>query len=227
LSDYPRISLNWNLAFRVIPTRYPAIGLFDRVASPDDFDALYALEAMTNERIRNEVGDISLVPPEERLFGEGSTPIMASFTHLNKQGSRFSDGSYGVFYCAKKRDTAIAETRYHQSRFMQATSEPPMRLQMRLYAVEAKGRVVDLRKASIAEPKLLDPDSYAWSQGIGKVLRAEGVLGIIYPSVRHAGGQCLAAFKPTLLKYCLHAAYLEYHWNGKDIDAVYEVSRVG
>ena len=77
---------------------------------------------------------------------------MAAFTHLNPQGSRFSDGSYGVFYCARKRDTAIAETQYHSARFMAATAEPPMRLQMRLYTVAANGKVADLRPASQAEP---------------------------------------------------------------------------
>lgn len=227
MSIYPRVSLNWNPAWRVIPTRFPAVNLFDRIAAPEDFEALYALEAMTNDRLRDEVGDISLVPPEERQFGNGSGPIMAAFTHLNPQGSRFSDGSHGVFYCARKRETAIAETRYHQTLFMRATNEPAMRLQMRLYSVEARGRVADLRKASQTEPRIVDPDSYVYSQGIGRALREEGVLGILYPSVRHAGGQCLAAFKPILLKNCLHAAYLEYHWNGKEIDAVFEVSQVG
>ncbi len=227
MSIYPRVSLNWNLAWRVIPTRFPAVNLFDRVAAPEDFEALYALEAMTNDRLRDEVGDISLVPPEERQFGNGSGPIMAAFTHLNPLGSRFSDGSYGVFYCARKRETAIAETRYHQTLFMRATNEPAMRLQMRLYSVEARGRVADLRKASQTELRIVDPDRYVYSQGIGRALREEGVLGILYPSVRHAGGQCLAAFKPILLKNCLHAAYLEYHWNGKEIDAVFEMSQVG
>jgi RES domain len=227
LSDYPRMAPNWNPAYRVIPTRFPAIGLFDRVASAEDFDALYALEAMTNDRIRDEVGDISLVPPEERLFGEGSSPIMAAFTHLNPQGSRFSDGSYGVFYCARKKETAIAETRYHQVLFMAATQESPMRLQMRLYTLRAKGQVADLRQASRTEPRIVDPESYAYSQGIGGTLRDEGALGIIYPSVRHPGGQCLAALKTTLLKNCMHAAYLEYNWNGREIDAVFEVAQVG
>jgi hypothetical protein len=224
---WPRIALNWNPAHRVIPTRFPAIGLFDRVAGPEDFDALYALEAMTNDRIRDEVGDISLVPPEERLFGEGSSPIMAAFTHLNPQGSRFSDGTYGVFYCARKRETAIAETRYHQTRFMSATQEPPMRLQMRLYSVKAKGQVADLREASRIDPRIVDPDNYGYAQGIGRTLRGEGALGILYPSVRHSGGQCLAALKTSLLKNCVHAAYLEYNWNGREIDAVFEVAQVG
>lgn len=224
--SYPVANIKWRPAYRVIPSRFPAIGLFDRVARPEDFDALYALEAMTNDRLRDEVGDISLVPPEERLFGPGSTCIMAAFTHLNPQGSRFSDGRYGVFYCARSRDTAIAETRYHSARFMAATREPPMRLQMRLYSVDAQGKVADLRRAAQTEPRIVDPDDYSFTQSIGRSLRAEGVLGIVYPSVRHARGQCLAAFRTALVKGCLHAAYLEYQWNGEAIEAVFEVNRV-
>ena len=223
---YPSTRLNWNPAWRVIPSRFPSIGLFERVASPEDFDALYALEAMTNDRIRDEVGEISLVPPEERLFGPGSTCIMAAFTHLNPQGSRFSDGSYGVFYCARNRDTAIAETRYHAALFMQATREPPMRLQMRLYKVTAKGEVADLRQASKTESRIVDPDDYSHSQAIGRSLRANGAQGILYPSVRHPGGECLAALRTAIVKNCLHAAYLEYRWNGKGIDAVFEVNQL-
>lgn len=224
--SYPNVSIKWRPAWRVIPSRFPAVGLFERVARAEDFDALYALEAMTNDRLRDEVGDISLVPPEERLFGPSSTCIMAAFTHLNPQGSRFSDGSYGVFYCARHRDTALAETRHHAARFMAATREPPMRLQMRLYSVDAQGRVADLRAASKTEPRIVDPNDYSHTQTIGRTLRAAGALGIVYPSVRHPGGQCLAALRTALVRNCVHAAYLEYQWNGEGIDAVFEVSRV-
>jgi len=223
---YPSTRLNWNPAYRVIPSRFPSIGLFERVASPEDFDALYALEAMTNDRLRDEVGEISLVPPDERLFGPGSTCIMAAFTHPNPQGSRFSDGSYGVFYCARKRDTAIAEIRHHSTLFMQATAEPPMRLQMRLYTVQARGTAADLREASRGDPRIVDPDDYGYAQGIGRSLRTAGAQGILYPSVRHAGGECLAALRTGIVKNCLHAAYLEYHWNGQGIDAVFEVNQL-
>jgi hypothetical protein len=223
---YPSKTLKWNPAYRVIPSRFPAVGLFERVARPEDFDALYALEAMTNDRLRDEVGEISLVPPEERLFGPGSTCIMAAFTHLNPQGSRFSDGSYGVFYCARKRDTAIAETRYHSALFMQATREPPMRLQMRLYTVQARGEAADLREASRSAPHIVDPDDYSHTQAIGRSLRAAGALGIVYPSVRYPGGECLAALRTGIVKNCLHAAYLEYHWNGQGIEAVFEVAQL-
>lgn len=224
--SYPRVELNWNPAWRAIPSRFPAVSLFERVASPEDFNALYALEAMTNDRIRDEVGDISLVPPEERLFGNGSTCIMAAFTHLNPQGSRFSDGSYGVFYCAHDKLTAIEETRHHQAKFMAATREPPMRLQMRLYSVQARGEAVDLRVVSRIDSRIVDPDDYGHAQGIGRKLRNAGEQGILYPSVRHAGGECLAALRTGIVRNCLHAAYLEYNWNGRAIDAVFEVSQV-
>ena len=44
--------------------------------------------------------------------------------------------------------------------------------------------------------------------------------------VRHPGGECLAALRTGIVKNCLHAAYLEYQWNGQGIDAVFEVNRV-
>jgi len=221
MKDLPEARLNWNPAYRVIPTRFPAVNIFDRVASADDFEALYALEAMTNDRVRDEVGAIELVAPAERLYGPGSGPIMAAFTHLNPAGSRFSDGSYGVFYCARSRDTAVAETRFHSAKFLAATNEAPIRLQMRLYRVKAKGQVADLRRMGRDSTGILDPDDYGPGQALGRRLRAEGAGGLAYPSVRHKGGECLAAFRPRLLSDCLHAAYLEYHWNGREIEAVF------
>ncbi|TKC92175.1 RES domain-containing protein [Trinickia terrae] len=224
----PITPLDWSPAYRVIPTRFPAVNLFDRVASPEDFDALYALEAMTNDRLRTEVGELDLVPLEERRFGPGYGPIMAAFTHLNPLGSRFSDGSYGVFYCARERRTAIAETRFHTGNFLAATHEAPMRQQMRLYTVIAEGEAVDLRAHAELDPAVLSPTGYAAGQALGRAVRGAGVAGIAYPSVRDTqGGECLAAFRTTLLRDCHHAAYLEYNWNGSAIDSVFELNQVG
>lgn len=227
---WPHAQLQWSPAFRVIPTRHPAINLFDRVATAHDFEALYALEAMTNDRLRTELGELDLVPEEERRFGEGYGPIMAAFTHLNPGGSRFSDGAYGVFYCAQSRRTAIEETRYHSALFLAHTNEPPLRQQMRLYSVQATGNVVDLR-GDLArygiDGAVLSKESYSAGQALGRVARTAAAQGIVYPSVRDEGGECLAAFRTTLLQNCRHAAFLEYEWNGRTVAHVYEMSKVG
>jgi len=219
--------IDWSPAYRVIPTRFPAVNLFDRVASAEDFEALYALEAMTNDRLRTEVGELDLVPPAERRFGPGCGPIMAAFTHLNPLGSRFSDGSYGIFYCAHEAKTAVAETRYHAALFLSATNEAPLRQQMRLYTVLARGEAIDLRNDPTLDSAVLSPTDYSAGHALGRRLREAGAAGVVYPSVRDPSGECLAAFKTTLLRDCHHAAYLEYNWNGTAIDSVFELNQIG
>jgi hypothetical protein len=124
--------ITWLPCWRIIPSRFPPIDLFERVADPADLEAIYELESLTNAHIREEVGELQLVPSQDRISGRGTGYIMAAFTHLNPAGSRFSDGTYGVFYAASTLDTAIAETRYHREQFLRATSEPPMELDMRV-----------------------------------------------------------------------------------------------
>jgi len=214
--------VRWSPACRIVPTRHPTIYLFDRVADADDFDALYALEAMTNERVRDELGQVELVPRDERLFGPGSGPIMAAFTHLNPLGSRFSDGSFGVFYAARDRATAIAETGYHHGRFLAATKEPPMHLPMRLYHVNIDARLHDLRPAGAADAEVFDALRYDASRALGIRLRAEGSGGVVWRSVRHPRGQCAGLFSPKGASNCVHAAYLLYAWDGTGFSDVYE-----
>ena len=219
----PLRRVQWLPAWRIVPTRYPSVFLFDRIADADDFDALYALEAMTNDRIRDETGLIELVPREQRVFGPGSGPIMAAFTHLNPSGSRFSDGSYGVFYAARERATAVAETCFHHGRFLAATAEGPMHLPMRLYRVDIDARLHDLRKRPAdVDTAVHDPDSYVAAQALARTLRQAGSAGVVYRSVRHAGGQCAGLFTPKAASNCLHAAYLLYAWDGTRFADVYE-----
>ena len=224
---FPLRRIQWKPGFRIVPTRFPTVYLFDRVADPEDFEALYALEALTNDRIRDETGQIELVAAADRIFGPGSGPIMAAFTHVNLEGSRFSDGRYGMFYAARERETAIAETRYHHGRFLAATAEPPMHLSMRLYQVGIDARLHDLRRQG-SDPgsrelaaAIHDPDDYATSRAIGARLRAAGSTGVVYRSVRHVGGECVGLFKPRGASDCRHAAHLLYAWDGSRISGVF------
>jgi hypothetical protein len=214
--------VQWDPACRIVPTRHPTVYLFDRVADPADFDALYALEALTNDRVREELGAVTLVPEQERIFGAGSGPIMAAFTHLNPLGSRFSDGSYGVFYAAGDRATAIAETRHHHARFLAATAVPALSLSMRLYHVRIDARLHDLRAAGSVDAAVHDPDSYAVSQALGRRLRHQDSAGVAYRSVRREGGRCVGLFKPKGARDCRHAAHLLYQWDGTAFSGVYE-----
>ena len=67
-------SLDWEQQYRIIPSKYPPISLFENCVDPDLLDELYAVEALTNDRLREEAGELNLVRPEDRVTGPGSTP---------------------------------------------------------------------------------------------------------------------------------------------------------
>ncbi len=219
----PLKRIRWNQAYRVVPSRFPTVGVYDRVADPADLDALFALEALTNPRLREEADALQQVPKERRLSGPGSTPVMAAFTHLNPEGSRFSDGSWGVFYAAHSMTTAVEETVYHRERFLIATSEPASEIQMRCYRTHLDSRLHDIRGGW---PAAHDPDSYVASVALARELRTTGSNGVAFDSARHAGGECFAAFYPDVVAPCVQAQHLIYRWDGARIAQVLEVSEL-
>jgi hypothetical protein len=192
------------------------------VTNPADLDAVFALEAMTNPRLREEAGEIALVAPQDRVSGPGASIIMAPFTHLTPEGSRFTDGSFGVFYAANDLKTAIEETKYHRIRFMRATHQGPMHLDQRVYVVDLKAELHDLRGLREAYPLVYLPDNYSAGQHLASDLRAAGSHGIAYDSVRMAGGECVAIFRPRVLSNCRQERHLSCVWDGRTIDNVYE-----
>ena len=96
--------------YRLIRAVYPAFYLYaDLSVPPEDWDALIQIESMTNARLRDERGEAVLVEEQDRVKGPGSSLIMAAFTHINRNGSRFGDGTYGVYYSAPLEETCIRE----------------------------------------------------------------------------------------------------------------------
>lgn len=218
----PQRRVTWRRTYRIIPARYPPIALFERVAEPADWDALLEIESLTNDRIRDEVGNIRLVPVKERVSGRGAGWVMGAFTHVGWP-SRFSDGSYGVYYTARTRECAVAETAYHFGRFLGATSEPVCELDMRVLVAGVDAVLHDLRHDTPRFRKLFDPDDYTASQAFGRALRESGSNGIVYRSVRFSESHCVAAFRPRVVRPLPDGdRHLLYHWNGERIDRCYD-----
>jgi len=154
-----------------------------------------AIENLTNPRVRDEAGTLRLAPPEDRISGPGTTPIMAAFTHLNPAGSRFTDGTWGVYYAGESLETAVAETMHHRARFLAATHEDAIEIDMRHYVADLAAPLHDLRGLRPALPAIYDPDDYTASQALARQLRLAGSWGVAYDSVRRPGGQCAAVYR--------------------------------
>lgn len=198
-------------SWRLIPSRYPPIKLFETLLDPQDLELAYQLESLTNDRLRDQAGDIHLVAPQDRLVGPGASVIMAAFTHTSF-ASRFTDGRYGVYYAGLDPETALRESLHSQARRLHATLEGPQVVQMRSYIVQVKGELHDGRENTAIHHK----DDWSAGQQLGRSLKLAGALGIVYCSVRHAGGECIAALRPAALKLPVtQSTHYEFHWDGE------------
>jgi hypothetical protein len=224
--DVPVVELGWAPTYRLVPSRFPPISLFERVADAQDLDVVYAIEALTNPRLRQEVGEISLVPVAERICGPGSSPIMAAFTHLNPLGSRFSSGGYGVYYAARALETAVREVSHHQAKFLAATKEEPIQIDLRCYKAVLRKPMHDIRGLQDNLPGVYARDDYAASQVFGAALRGLSSWGVAYDSVRDAGGECVAVFRPRAVGPALQGAHVTLQWNGMQIESWYVKSEL-
>jgi len=211
--------VGWPKAWRLIASRYPPIDLFERLTEDRAvWEALILLETATNPRIRDEAGDISLVPPGERVSGPGASWVMAPFTHVNPKGSRFTDGTYGAYYAADGLPTAIAEVAYHFGRFAADSADPPRSEDYRVLLGAFDGRLAAVAALPPADAAaILDPADYRAARAFAANVRARGEGGIVYPSVRHAGGMCIAVFRPSLVPIPRQERHVQLHWDGRRV----------
>lgn len=216
-------AVRWSPSWRVIPTRYTEDRILRKVTDADDMEITSGVEQMTSDRRRQEDEEAALVAPRDVVTGPGSGYIMAAFTYRNIEGSRFSDGAHGVYYAAKSKATAVEETKYHREIFMSRTKEGPMRLEMRVLTAELDGELHDIRGLQRKIPAVYHRSRYSASQALAKDLILEDSYGIVYDSVRHKGGECVAVFRAPILSHCRSEGLLTFDWNGAEISKVYEM----
>lgn len=198
--------------YRVIPSRYPQIHLFERVSNPQDWEVLYAVESLTNSRLRDEVGDIRLVPPEDRVYGDGASWIMAAFTHppVDGRGGRFNR-DFGIYYCTADESIAVAESSFHQARFLRESRIEATTQEMRVIRAQL-GPVLLHDVRHLVGEAIYDSDDYRAAQQLGYKLRAANSYGVHFRSVR-AEGDCYGVMRPRVLSDAIHWRYLRYHYD--------------
>lgn len=220
----PVSRVEWNGAVRIIRSAFPPIDLFEDIADPADWPLLISAEQKTNPRIMATIGNLDLVPEERRVGGNGASYLMSPFTHVSvDRPSRFTDGSYGVLYVGNAFETALFETIHHHGRFMARTAEAPgWTSQFREIVLTISANLHDLRGIELDNPAL-DPGSYAASQKLAAALKTAGADGLIYPSIRHLGGECVGLFYPDCAFEPVQGRHLDYHWDGTRVDLVRDV----
>ena len=213
---------DWKHHYRITASSHPPINFFETLVSPEFMEELFYIEGLTNDRLRDEVGDITLIAEEDRVCGPGSSPLMAPFTHVGLE-SRFTNGSFGIYYAGDSLKTAIEETRFHRQRFLGYTNEAAGEINMRTYIGEFSKPMVDIR---IDNDDLHAPDNWSIPQKFGQKMKKENAWGIVYRSVRNPGSECIAVMRPPAITIPRQGPHLSYVWDGSTITHVYEKKRI-
>lgn len=191
--------------YRLIPSRFPPIGLFDTVALAADLEAVMELAGWTNDRLVKE--RVARLPQSEWIYGRpNSSIVMAAFLHAAPSGGRFNGPDLGAWYAAAAIPTAVAEVGHHLRREAFARGVEGMQRTFRSYSARLDGAFVDIRGT---EPALHAADDYTAGQAFGEAQRAAGEDGILYDSVRHHGGTNACAYRPGKVLDVVQAEHFE------------------
>ncbi len=208
---------------RLIPSRFAEVE--DSVLAPlADNDRvlrdLFDLDNATNERLRGESGLLPGIGMDELVFGVPNFRIInAAYTYARPEGSRFNDGERGAWYCAFAPETALAEVIFHKTVEYVEIDRFDDSVSYQMLLADFSAGFHDLRGVE-AHKACLDPDSYIASQALAAELLDQGSMGVIYPSVRHPGGTCLACFRPALVGNVRKAQTYRLTWAGSPQPAV-------
>jgi len=213
MTPHPPLSaIEWPRTCRLVSSRYPTIGVFDRVAAPQDLPELFELEGWTNDRLSNELGLLHTVPEDEWVTGPMASVVMAAFCHPPAAGARFSDHARGAWYAGRDLETALAESTHRRTKELQEIGLLDTRVQMRLYHADFDASFHDVRGEGWEH--VHDPEDHAPGQELGRELFDAWANGIVYRSVRRTGGECIVSFRPRLVGNVRPAGHFEYRWSG-------------
>lgn len=190
---------------RLIPAQYADDGasvLTRLTDDPDILEGIFQLDNATNDRLLAESRLAPGVDERELVFGIPQYRIInAAFCHPSPGGARFNSPDRGAWYASFELETSQAEVAYHRQLWLEETKwEEEDTADYADYLADFRAEFHDLRGTKDYR-ECLSPTSYAASQALAAQLLELGSAGVVYPSVRRAGGTCIGCFRPVLVTH--------------------------
>lgn len=207
----------------VTTARLRAAVLAPLVDGDDELDLLAEIEGATNTRLVAQDRGISGLAANELVYDVPHAHfINASFAYAKpQQPNRFNGADRGAWYAALDVATCLSEVGYHLTNALADAGDYNATVDYAEMFCSLAGEFLDLRQVP-GHPSL-DPDkarAYPLGNALAEGARAAGLNGIIYPSVRHAGGTCLVALRPAAVQSVRQGAIYRMIWRGDPTPAI-------
>ena len=205
--------------YRLIPSRFPPVSVYEGLIANDRLDALVAVENDTNPRLRSERRLAESIAKDPSAADRLQNWNLAPFAYGNPDGSTFFDESRPCMEVAEDRQTALAVSVAKREAFLASTVEAPIGLDMRMFKTPISGRFWDLRHY----PAALEQKQ---RRELGAAMPCEAD-GILYHPPERPTATCLAIIRGEVLGRTLQTVHYRYLWNGTRISLLYAFDKDG
>jgi len=199
--------------FRLIPSRFPPVSVYEGLVANDRMDALVDIENLTNPRLQSQARIASMENKDPKTSARLQNWNLAPFAYGHPEGSTFFDVDRPCLEVAADRQTALAISVAKRQRFLACTSEGPIGLDMRMFKTPLSGRFVDLRHLSAEKVR----DS---GRDFGKSIEAD-VDGVLFHPIERPSATAISVLNGSVLEQTLQAVHYRYQWNGERISLLY------
>ena len=201
---------------RLVPSRHARESVLTRIADDDEhLQSIFELDAATNDRLIAEHQRFPGIGLDELVSGVPFAHVVnATFCHPHPLGARFNGPDRGAWYAAFALETSQAEVAFHKGvELAEISWTEEESITYDDYLADFSAGFHDLRRAASFKA-CLDRDSYVASQSLAERMLDAHALGVVYPSVRHEGGTCVACFRPALVSNVRRDATYRFTWTG-------------
>lgn len=205
-------------AFRLIPSRFPPVAVYEGIVANDDVEDLVKIENLTNPRLQ----------AERRLAADSQSANLdsprlqnwnlAPFAYSNPEGSRFFGADRQCLELADDPQTALAVSVQRRQVFLSRTNEAPIGLDVRMLKTPVKGAFLDFRHLSVDLPQ---EKRWAFGAAIPTIVDGVVVDGIIYHPPERSSAICIAVVRGECLQRSVQTVHYRYVWDGSRITKLY------
>jgi hypothetical protein len=200
--------------------------VLEALVSAEDAAALAEVAGATSNRLLAERRGTEGIARGEFIHGlPYASFVNAAFAYWKPHEANRFNSTRGAWYAALDVETCLREVAYHTSEFLARSEQLKGVVEYAEMFASMAGEFVDLRRTP-AHP-CLDPDpevGYPIGNAIADAARAQMLNGIIYPSVRRAGGTCIVALRPHAVQSVAPGAVYRLEWCGNKEPAVARIS---
>ena len=211
---------------RLVSTARLRPPVLERLVAADEAAALAEIEGATSGRLLAESRGAEGIGRDEFVHGVPyANFVNAAFAYWKPREPNRFNAARGAWYAALDVETSMREVAWHMAEFLARSGEMNGVVEYAEMFASMAGEFVDLRRTR--DHPCLDPNpavGYPLGNAVADAARTQGLNGIIYPSVRHAGGTCIAALRPHAVQSVAPGAVYRFEWSGEREPAIVKVS---